>query len=93
MAQKEAFCSARHSNERNMKCHNCGTLGHLAKDCLKPIENEKYSCLCKMNNHDRSKCRKFENGTVYNESANLLCEMNSIYGRGILFFASGDKNV
>ena len=46
-----------------------------------------------MNNHDRSKCRKFKNGTVYNESANLLCEMNSIHERGILFFASGDKNV
>ena len=92
MAQKEAFCFARHSNKRNMKCHNCGTLGHLVEDCRKPIENEKYSSVCKMNNHDRRKSRKFENGTVCNESTNLLREMNSIYGRGILFFASGDEN-
>ena len=67
MGHKEAFCFAKDSNKRNMKCHNCGTSGHIAKDCREPKQNKKYCSLCKMNNHDRSECRKLKNGTSNNE--------------------------
>ena len=70
-----------------MKCHNCGTSGHIAN------QNKKYCSFCKMNNHGRSECRKFKNGTSNNESANLLREMKSADETGFCFFARCDNNV
>ena len=91
MGHKEAFCFAKDSNKRNVKCHNCGTSGHIAKDCRKPKQNKKYCSLCKKINHDRSECRKL--GTSNNESANSLREMNSADEKGFCFFASSDNSV
>ena len=59
---KEVFFLCKTSNKGNMKCHNCGTSGHLAKDCRKPKQNKQY-CSFKMNNHDGSHCRKLKTGT------------------------------
>ena len=42
IGDKEEFCFAQDSNNRNMKCHNCGTSGHLAKNCRKIKQNKKY---------------------------------------------------
>ena len=47
IGHKEAFCFAKDSNKRNMKCHNCGTSDHLAKDCRKPKQNKKYCFFAK----------------------------------------------
>ena len=41
MGQDEAFWFAKDSNKRKMKCHNCGTPGHLAKDCRKTKTKQK----------------------------------------------------
>ena len=67
MGHKEAFCFSKDSNKINMKCHNCVTSGHLAKDCRKPKQNKRYCSFCKMNNHDCSECRKLKNDTSNNE--------------------------
>ena len=93
MGDKEAFCFAKDSNERNLKCHNCGVSGNIAKDCRKPKQNIKYCSFCKINNRDRSECRKLRNATSSNESANLLREMNLVDEKGFCFFASSDNSV
>ena len=93
MGYKEAFCFAKDSNKRNMKCHNGGSSGHIAKDCRKPKQNKKYCSFCKMNNNDSSECCKLKNGTSNNELANLLRELNSADEKGFGFFASSDNNV
>ena len=92
MGNKEAFWFAKDSNKRNTKCLNCGTSSHIAKDCCKQKQNKKYGSFCKMNNHDRSECRKFKNGTRNNASANLLREMNSAEEKGFCFIASSDNS-
>ena len=69
MGHKEAYRFATDSTKRNMKYHNCGTSGRLAKDCLKPKQIKKYCYSCKMNNHDRSECRKLKNGTSNKENS------------------------